>query len=201
MPATFLSGPNWQGSSGPIISREVQLADIWPEGLGSETGGGDKDVLEDGMHQVFAIGSPTFRPNNITGVTITYDADADRVNMNLGDKVVTKAYVSNILTYSGGDANSWAASLVLGRPVFIDDSDDLQAGTTLSLSPLNDAVAANPLAGYIWYCQDEYQDDGVGGARTSSDLPHTASNSEEVETFACVLLVNDSGQSRALLTE
>ena len=80
----------------------------------------------------------------------------------------------------------------------MDDSDALGAGCTLSLSPLNDAAPgiANPLAGWLYYCQDEFADSGIGGPNVTSDwyeLTWDAETGSEYEV--CLLLTNDSGQT------
>ena len=201
MVTSFTSGPGWQCSSGPVISRKYATGDLWPHGAGSEIGGGDKDVLDIDLHPVLAIGAKANRPNNLTGVMETYNSAASLVEMNMADKVVVKNYVANILTYSGASPNTWDATFDIGAPVYVDDSAGLTPGVTLSLSPLNQADDGNPLAGYIHYHQTDYLDSGVGGPNTSSGFPVTADNSQLVETELCIMLVNDSGQARALITE
>ena len=84
LPTEFYKGTDWECSSGPILSRMVALADLWPVGLASETGGGDKDVLEDGLHPVVAIGPMVNRPNNLIGVVMTY-TNEHLVIMNMAD--------------------------------------------------------------------------------------------------------------------
>jgi len=171
--ANFMSGPGWSQSPQHLPAM-VALGNVWPEGLGSETGGGDKDVLADGDHPVLAIGGQTTadgRPYNLTGVVVTYESNAELVVMNVALGAIVKAYVANVLTYSGGDADTFETAPVIGQPVYVDDSDDLGAGCTLSLSPLNDGDVANPMAGYLWYCQTEYKDGGVGGPNVDAVWP------------------------------
>jgi hypothetical protein len=122
---------------------------------------------------------------------MTYRSDNDRAVMNLADKVIVKAYVSNILEYSGGAANDYDESLAIGEPVYVDDSGPLSAGVTLSRSPLNESTTANPLAGYIWRCQDQYNDSYVGGV-DGDVFPMTLTDTHH-ETLLCVMLVNDFG--------
>lgn len=197
MPTEFIHGTDWEQSSGPIISRMVHLVDVWPQGTGAmgEIGGGDKDVLENGMHPAFAIGAKANRPNNLVGVVMSYEPAATLVVLNMADKFISRQYVANVLTYNTPD--TWAATYVLGAPVYVDDSDDLTAGVTLSLSPLNHSGTPNPLFGYVWYCQDDYSDHGVGGANASAGLPVTADETKLVEVLLCVMQVNDSGQAEA----
>lgn len=187
MPDDFLSGTDWQGSSGPYIERQVALADLWPEGLNSESdAAGDKDVLVDGLHPVLAIGGQTAlngrQVGQLTGVAVHYQTTG-LVQMNIARGMIVKAYVANILTH----ARTYETAPVIGQPVYVDDSVIISSGVTLSLSPLNDNGVANPLAGWLWYCQDEYLDAGVGGPNVATIWPLTWAN-ELVEAEVCVLL-------------
>lgn len=197
MSATFLTGTDWQCSSGPILPRPYDAsADVWPHGLTGKAAGGACDVLEDGHHMFFAIGPKAERPRNITGVSINYHSGTDRVVMNLADKFVAKAYVANVLTYSGATPNTFDTSLVIGEPVYVDDSDTIAAGVTLSRSPLNQADSPNPLAGYLYYAQDDFDDSYIGGAGATVSWPITVANSL-VYTLVCVVSVNDYGYQAA----
>lgn len=188
----FYSDPGWQQSSEPILIVQVQEPDTWP--VGARSGSGTKDLLADGLHPVIAIGGRTVadgRPLNLTGVVTSYLAGLTQAKgiaqVNIAKGAIVEAYVANVLTYAAGSAATFETAPVIGQPVYVDDSDDLTAGCTLSLSPLNDADVANPLAGYLWYCQDEYVDDSVGGPNTSAVWPKTWDNSL-TETLVCVLL-------------
>jgi hypothetical protein len=121
----FYQDTGWQSSSGPYINRQVPLGDLWPEGLGSEAGGGNKDVLEDGMHQAFACGAKGNRPHNPVGVSVSMNEDADLVQMNFAPGFLFKAYVANVLTYSNGSPATFSQSLAAFQPVYVDDSDSL----------------------------------------------------------------------------
>jgi hypothetical protein len=207
MPTEFYHSPDWQCSSGPELPRQFAVADLWPVGLNSESdGSGDKDILavasatQPELHPVVAIGAKANRPNNLTGVVKGYTND-HLVTLNLADKVCTRNYVANVLTYSNGTPNTFDTSMAPGDPVYVDDSDSLASGVTLSRSPLNDDGAGNPLAGYLWYCQDDFIDSGVGGLHATAGMPVTLDNELDEETVYCILLVNDSGQARALITE
>lgn len=189
--ATFYDEPDWEGSSGPIISRQVAVDYLWPVGAGSEIGGGDKDELEDGLHPFVAIGAKADRPTNLVGVVISYNADAELAQVNVASGFIAKAYVANVLTYSVGNPATFATSIYPGMPVFIDDSN-LAAGVTLSLAPLNSAGSDNPLAGYVWYAQDEYADSGVGGLHSTAGLPKTVAD-ELTYTLLNVMLYPGSG--------
>ena len=208
MPETLQAGTDWQQSSGPEIDRKYHEADLWP--IADNSNDGSKDELEDGLHPVVAIGGRTTaygRPDLLTGVVKTYDENATIAVVNIADGVVVRQYVANILTYTpGGHAATWEGSPTIGQPVYVDDSDDLGAGVTLSLSPLNqddgEARVPNPLAGYLFYCQDEYADFEVGGPNVLSDWVRGRSpalplwdGTETVEYEVCVLLTNDTGQA------
>lgn len=169
----FYRSPGWQSTSEPYINRQLATGDIWPEGLASETDGGDKDVLKDGDHQFFAVGAKANRPLNEVGITVSHNATANLLQMNVAPGFIASAYVANVLTYDQGSAATFATSIAVGDPVFIDDSEDLDPGITLSLSPMNDDGDDNPLVGYIWYDQDDYLDESVGGARASANYPKT----------------------------
>ena len=194
----FYGDTDWQQSSGPQVDRNYHLADLWPQ---IDTAPAAKDVLEDGLHPVFAIGGQTTadgRPENLTGVVKTYNATATMAVINIADGAVVRAYVSNILTYTPGvGPATFNGAPAIGDPVYVDDSDALGAGCTLSLSPLNDADPGlpNPLAGWLFYCQDEYADRNIGGPNATSDWPKTWDAETGSEYLVCVLLTNDSGQT------
>lgn len=189
---TFQHGPDWECSSGPMITRMFEFQDLWPHGVGGSVGGDNKDTLEDGLHPVLAIGPRTNRPHNLSGVVVTVHGKL--VTMNMADKFCTKQQVANVLTYVQGVATTFDGIMNVGDPVYVDDSDDLGAGVTLSRSPLNASGDANPLAGYLFYCQDEYHDEDVGGPNTGSIWPKVISSDALVQDEYCVLLVNDSGR-------
>lgn len=184
MGALFQAGPDWQESMGPELMRQVSLADIWPEGA-------PKDDLADGDHPVVALGAQTVadgRPNQPTGVVVSYESVSGIVVVNLAPGQIVLQDVANVLTYAASVPDTFETSLNFGRAVYVDDSaGDLGVGTTLSLSPDNDAGLANPLAGYIWRKQSEIDDTGIGGGNTDP-FPITVANSL-VETNLAVLLV------------
>jgi hypothetical protein len=174
--------------------RNVHEADVWP--VADNSGSGTKDALADGLHPVVAIGGRTAadgRPMNLTGAVVTYHAGLTTPTgiavINIADGFCVKAYVDNTLTYAAGVPATFEQAPVIGQPVYVDDSNDLGEGTTLSLSPLNDADVANPVAGHLFYCQDEYADISVGRPNSSADWPQTWAN-EQTETLVCVLLSN-----------
>lgn len=180
----FYNDPDWEGSSGPIISRQYDAADLWPHGAGSEIGGGDKDVLEDGLHPFLAIGpkaSVTVGSNKV-GVVISMETNLVQVNTARG--FCAKAYVSNVVSYG---PTAYTTTLSIGDPVYLDNSAPMSTGVTLSRSPLDSNGAANPLAGWFWYDQDDYHNNDIGGANAAADWPKTVANSL-VETLVTVML-------------
>jgi hypothetical protein len=197
MPATFYSGTNWQQSSEPYLPIDVQESDCWP--VDDRSGSGTKDKLDEGLHPVIALGGRTAadgRPLNITGVVVSYTGAGtgtatDLVRVNIADGTIVRQYVANVLTYSGGTANTFETAPVPLQPVYVDDSDDLGEGVTLSMSPLNDAGVKNPQAGVLFYCQDEYANSQVGGPNSTSTFD-TSLADELVEQEYCVLLFNGS---------
>jgi len=195
MPATFYSGPQWQQSSEPHTFVDVQEFDCWP--VGDRSGSGTKDQLAPGLHPIIAIGGRTAadgRPLNVTGVVVSYagvgsGTATDRVEVNIADGTIVRQYVANVLTYAAGVPATFETAPVVGQPVYVDDSNDLGEGVTCSLSPLNDADVKNPMAGVLWYCQDEIADGFVGGARATSTF-NTSLPNELTEQVFCVLLIN-----------
>ena len=186
MTATFYSDNNYECSSGPYIERKAVTDDLWPEG--TQSGSGTKDTVSAGEHPFLAIGAQAQRPYNVVGVVITYESLTDMAVLNVAPGFIARNYVANITGYNGGAANAWAATLDKHVPVWIDDSNDLAEGVTLSRSPANDAAAGNPLAGYTWPAQDEWTDSGVGGGNTDPYPKSFASGSATSYLTQCVML-------------
>ena len=194
-PATFYGDTlhDWQQSSDPHVFVSVQEGDCWPVDDRSESG--TKDQLDDGLHPFVAVGeyaAPT-RPLNLVGVVTSVNMSVlgtatDRVVINIAHGSIYRQYVSNILTYSGEAPNTYEQTPQVGQPVYIDDSADLSEGVTLSMSSLNHAGTENPLAGLLWYCQDEIADGQVGGSRAAATFDVELAN-EAVEKIYCVMLV------------
>ena len=190
--ATFYSGASYGTSSEPETVVQVHEADCWP--VADNSISGTKDELENGLHPVVAVGGRAVadgRPLNQVGVVITVvegiTEPVDLVQLDIAYGKIVTNYVSNILTYAAGVADTFEAAPVLGQPVFVDDSAALGAGCTLSLSPLNSADLANPQAGVLWYDQDEYADASVGGPNTTSSWPKTWA-ATVYEYPVCILL-------------
>lgn len=191
MPTEFYSGSDWETHVGPYTTRNVQSDDLWPH---AGQGPAGKDALADGLHPILAIGNDAVAEGRLatspTGVMVTYNSTLSRAVMAVQNGMVVRQYVDNILSYSAGDANAFETSLQIGMPVYVDDSNDLAAGVTLSLSPSNDAGLANPLAGWIWYDQTEDESALIGGA--NSDVwPKTVAN--EKTSVLCNILMRGCG--------
>ena len=200
--ATFYSGAGYETSSEPQTVVQVHEADCWPV---DDNALAAKDELEDGLHPVIAVGGRTAadgRPLNVTGVVVTVleglTEPVDLVQLDMADGKIVVNYVSNILTYAQGVADTFESAPVIGQPVYVDDSAALGAGCTLSLSQFNSTgTVRNPMAGILWYAQDEYADASVGGPNTSAGWP--MSWAETVYEYAvCVLLINGARELVAL---
>ena len=207
MPYTeFYGETDWQATSGPVLSRQfawvngaagvLGVGDIWPVGQNACSDGiEDKDDLEDGLHPFVAIGLKAQRPHNLVGVVMTYNATAGLAQINMAPGFAALAYVCNIDTYGGGQpghASGWDDVLIPGEPVYIDDSHEIAAGCTLSRSAANDFAAGNPLAGYLFYAQDDYADFGIGGPNLVDDWPKAMSNIATEYVLVPVLLWPDA---------
>ena len=186
MPDEFYTGTNWEQSSGPLCIRAFQSNELWPAVADG------KVALAAGDHPVLAVGDKSTRPNCLSGVVVTYDAVALIAQLNIASGVVVREYVANANSYSGTSPDGWDASIDVGDAVFVDDSPALSAGTTLSFASTG-SVGANPLAGYVYRCQDEYVDSYISGPNTSDTYPITVAGSTTVYTELCILLVSDSG--------
>lgn len=182
----FYRGTDWEGASTPYINRNVAGDDLWPHGDGGE---GEKAALADGLHPVLAIGDDGSDNRDVqaVGVMVTYNPDIDRAVMNVAQGFVVRQYVANVLTYDQGSPATFAGVLAIGEPVYVDDSADLAAGVTLTLSPANDAGDDNPLAGWLWYDQAEDQDVGIGGDNAAA-WPKVASEGELMYVKVNVLM-------------
>ena len=176
MPTEFFSGTDWQGSSGPLVNRNVHPDDLYPHSLQGPAG---KDALADGLHPILAIGNDAAVEgrdyDQATGVMVTFGAEAERAVINIAHGFICRQYVANVLTYDGGDPATFETSIQIGMRIFVDDSIGLAAGVTVSLSPLNDAGLTNPFAGWVIYDQTEDEDVGIGGANVDA-FPKTVAN-------------------------
>jgi len=192
-PTTFKSSTDWQQSSEPLVIVDVQEGDCWPVDVRSEST--TKDQLDEGLHLIIAIGeyAAPGRPLNVTGVVASMNMSVlgtatDRVQVNIAHGAIVRQWVSNILTYAGQAPSTYEQTPVVGQPVYVDDSADLSAGVTVSMSPLNWNDVENPLAGVLWYCQDEIADGQVGGARAISTFDTALPNAATEQEY-CVMLV------------
>ena len=190
-------GLGYETSSGPVVIVDVHESDIWPIADNAEAA---KDAIGLGLHPIIAIGgriAADGRPMNVTGVVISYlpglTVATARLAINIATGYIVKNYVSNIDGYNAGvAANSWEDAPVIGQPSYVDDSSDLGAGCTLSMSPLNDANPAlpNPMAGVLWYDQDEYVNAAQAGGVLEATWPKAWSNVATGEHLVCILQIN-----------
>ena len=188
MPDEFFSGTNWQQSSGPYVEVDVHEANIWP--IADNSVSGTKDALANGLHPVVAIGGRTAadgRPLNLTGVVVSYlpglTTAVGIAVINIAHGYIVRQYVNNLFAHSA----TFETAPVPGQPVYVDDSAALSAGVTLSMSPLNDGGLRNPLAGWLWWCQDEMANAIAGGARSAATFDGSLAD-EAVEQEYCILL-------------
>lgn len=187
MSTTFYASPDWARDQ-KKNRIQVPLADLWPVGSGD-----GKDVLENGHHPILAIGPETAadgRPRQPVGVVVSYNSDSAQVVMDICQGKLVKAYLTNITGYSGGDANAWESSINFGRVCYVDGSDDLPAGVTLSLSAADDAGVANPMAGWVWHDPDNLDDTGIGGGN-SAVLPLSVSGAATVTSTVTIMLAGN----------
>lgn len=200
MTTEFYQGTDWQQSSGPYVIRQVQEADVWPVDDNSESGAKDNlltaGAYNPALHPVVAIGGRTAadgRPLNVTGVVVDVTASATQaeslVRLNIADGAIVRNYVANVTEYDGTVANTFETAPVPGQPVYVDDSQALAAGVTLSMAPLNEDGLRNPMAGVLIYCQDEYPNDMVGGPNAASAFDSSLSDSLVQQTY-CIMLIN-----------
>ena len=192
MPDVFYNIGNYEQASKPLTVVHAHEADIWP--VADNSGSGTKDAIGDGLHPVVAICDRAVAADRavaVTGVVLSFEAGltvpTGHVQVNIAKGYVVRNYVANVLTYAGGNAATFEQTPAVGQVVYVDDSNDLGEGVTLSMSPLNDAGVANPVAGYLWYCQDEYADSGVGGPNATPTFDTALANSL-VEQVYCVML-------------
>lgn len=198
MTDTFQEMP-FEQSSEPQNVVDVLESDIWP--IADNSGSGTKDAIGIGLHPVVAIGGRTVadgRPLNRTGIVITFVAGltvpTGRVEVDIADGKIVYNWVANVLTYAQGIPDTFEQAPIPGQPVYVDDSDDLGEGVTLSMSPQNDADVRNPLAGHLWYSQSEMPDSAYGGPRAAATFDNSLAN-ELVQQEYCILLASAVGES------
>lgn len=190
----FYEGPGWEGSSGPIQPFMAHLNDddttdlAWPCVA-------PFDTLDNGEHPILALGRKANRPRNVTAVVMTYNSDTDTAVFNVADKFISVQYVANVNSYSGTTPNGWQNTIYPLDPVYVDDSlaiAALDAGCTLSFAQ-DGGIGENPLAGYVVWCQDEYDDQAVGGPNTSQGINQPAEEGVIGLVTLCIMQVNDFG--------
>lgn len=198
MTTAEFQGHPYEQSSEPQNVIQVHEKDIWP--VADNSGSGTKDAIGIGLHPVVAIGGRTVadgRPLNRTGVVISFAAGSTTalgmVQVDIADGKAVYNWVANVLTYAAGVPATFEQAPVPGQPVFVDDSDDLAEGVTLSMSPLNDGALKNPLAGHLFYAQDEMADSAFGGPRVTYTFDTSLANSLVQQEY-CVLLTSAVGE-------
>ncbi len=189
MPAQFLTGPDWQSSSGPLINRNVHLDDLFPH-VGTVVG---KDTLADGDHVAMAIGVHGANQNLCpVGVVVSYNATSERAVLNIAPGFMFKAYVSNVTTYAQAAPSAWTASLAVGDTVYLDPSVDIGAGVNLSRAAADEDGNTNPRAGIVMPDQDEDEDIGIGGANSDAFPKSFEDGTSTHELLVTVMLWPDS---------
>jgi len=191
MPTTFLTGPDWQSSSGPLIIRNVHEDDCWPHSVSVA----NKVALADGAHVALGIG-PVGNTQHLhpVGVLVSYNATSKRCAINLAPGFMFKAYVTNVTGYAGANTpNAWGATLVVGQTVYLDHSVVAGfTGTNLSLSAADDGANTNPRAGIVMPDQDEDIDTGIGGANADAFPKSFTDNTSTHELLVTVMLWPDA---------
>jgi len=203
MPDEFYSGPNWQQSSDAEPVTYFEKADLWPVGAGSEINGGDKDDLHvvtqnSGLvelHPILAVGPKANRAVCATGVVVRTES-ANKILFDTRHGRICRQYVANVTGYNETtkDPDAWDASLEAGEPIYVDDSDALADGVTVSRSATNCNGDQNPVAGWIHYCQTDYIDTEFGGTHSTAGLPVTASSTATEYKELCIFLTPCSAQ-------
>ena len=104
------------------------------------------------------------------------DGTTESALVDVTPKQLVRLPVANVLTYSGGTPDTFAATVSNGVEVYLDNSAALGDTTSLSLSPLNDAGDANPLWGRTSYSftYGELPDTPMGNATITTAYPVTA---------------------------
>jgi len=84
----------------------------------------------------------------LTGTILTIDAVNSFAVIDFTHSMVYRHDVRTVATYNAGVENTWQA-LNIGDTVYYDGSATMPAGVYLSVSPLDNLGAANPIFGHI----------------------------------------------------
>jgi len=95
--------------------------------------------------------------SSLTGTIVTLDAATSVAVINIAKGACYYHQVRNVLTYAAAVEATWG-QLNFGTPVYYDPSATMPAGVYLSLSPLDNAGAANTLFGWCAWSQTEIPD-------------------------------------------
>lgn len=129
----------WQASSGPycnIVVPYARLEDITPT-----------------EHQPAAVLSG-IDGTQMTGVIVDINDDDSLATINVAKCFRSYQQVRNVLTYDQAVEATWG-QINFGSALFYDRSATMPAAVKLSLSPLDNTGAANPLFGWAGWAQDE----------------------------------------------
>jgi hypothetical protein len=96
----------------------------------------------------------------ITGTIVTLDTVGQVAVLNVADGATYWHNVRNVLTYAPPNEATWGA-INVGDPIYYDRSASMPATDQLSISPLDNTGAANPLFGFV----------GLGRGETATSYP------------------------------
>jgi hypothetical protein len=106
----------------------------------------------------------------LTGTILVVDATRSEAIIDFTCSMVYYHEVRNVLTYNGGNENTWGA-INIGDTIYYDGSATMPAGVYLSISPLDNTGAANPIFGHA--VQQNTADvfpKGAGGVASTQEI-------------------------------
>lgn len=186
-------GSDWQEEvSGDPKVREMNLASLYPHGTThNDLLVGDHPFLAFGVaadkveHTLVGVVSNVILAQPIAAGT-PVPAPA-RVSLQTAGGAMAK--IVNVLTYAINIPDTYDQSVEEGQVVYLDDSPSIADGSvTLSLSPLDENDAPNPIAGWIRMPQTGFDDSFVGGEAGTPAYPIVLANSETVFTSPVLLV-------------
>lgn len=104
-----------------------------------------EDITPEAGNPALLLGTDGF---GIGGAILSTDEADDVAVIDFTPGKIYKWQVRNVLTYSAGAENTFAA-LAIGARVYYDPSSTMPAGVHLSTSPLDEAGAANSYFGHV----------------------------------------------------
>ena len=129
----------WQATSGPycnIIVPYARMEDITPT-----------------EHKPAAVLSG-LNGAQLTGTIVDIDATNSYATINIADDFGAYHQVRNVLTYAAAVEATWG-QINFGSIIYYDRSATMPAAVKLSLSPLDNTGAHNPIFGYAGFAQTE----------------------------------------------